>query len=208
MSRLVDYLKKYKKHKVDTGEQKMCVIAGLGNPGKQYEKTKHNAGFMVIDQLAKKHEINIGKLKYKALIGEGKISDARVIFIKPQTYMNLSGTAIREIMSFYKIPPENLIVIYDDFDVDLGKIRIRAKGSAGTHNGMKSIISEIQSQDFPRIRVGIGKEHESDVVDFVLSQFSKADERLIADAIEKASLAAAAIVTNGIDKAMNEYNTK
>ena len=136
----------------------MYVIAGLGNPGKKYENTRHNMGFITIDQLAEKHNIKVDKLKFKALVGEGRIAGQKVMLVKPQTYMNLSGESIREVMNFYKLEPENLIVIYDDIDIEAGTLRIRKFGSAGTHNGMKSVVYQLQSDRFPRIRLGIGSQ--------------------------------------------------
>ena len=181
----------------------MFVIVGLGNPGKKYEKTRHNMGFLAIDKLAEKHDIKVNKLKHKALIGQ------KALLVKPQTYMNLSGESVREIVSYYDIDLEDLIVIYDDFDLEIGTIRIRKKGSAGSHNGMKSIIGQIQSKDFPRIRIGIGKSGGgAEWKDFVLGKTSKQDEKLIEDAVDRAADAVGCILEKGIDKAMNEYNVK
>ena len=134
----------------------MKIIAGLGNPGREYESTKHNVGFMTLDLLADKLGISISKEKFKALIGEGRIGTEKIILVKPQTYMNLSGESIREVVGFYKIDIEDLIVIYDDIDIPAGTLRIRSKGSAGTHNGMRSVVYQLQEDGFPRIRVGIG----------------------------------------------------
>ena len=134
----------------------MYVIVGLGNPGKKYENTRHNMGFMAIDLLADKFGIKVDKIKHKALIGEGRIANQKVLLAKPQTYMNLSGESVREILSYYKVDVENLIVIYDDIDIPTGTIRIRKFGSAGTHNGMRSVVYQLKSDRFPRIRVGIG----------------------------------------------------
>ena len=125
----------------------MYIIAGLGNPGKKYENTRHNMGFLVVDKLAEKNDIKVNKIKHKALVGDGFISDQKVLLVKPQTYMNLSGDSLREVVNYYNIDMENLIVIYDDFDLETGDLRIRKKGSAGSHNGMKSIIQQLQSQD-------------------------------------------------------------
>lgn len=187
----------------------MFVIVGLGNPGKKYEKTRHNMGFLAIDKLAEKHDIKVNKLKHKALVGDGFISGRKALLVKPQTYMNLSGESVREIISYYDIDLEDLIVIYDDFDLETGAIRIRKKGSAGSHNGMKSIIGQIQSKDFPRIRIGIGKSGGgAEWKDFVLGKTSKQDEKLIEDAVERTADAVACILEKGIDKAMNEYNVK
>ena len=187
----------------------MFVIVGLGNPGKKYEKTRHNMGFLAIDKLAEKHDIKVNKLKHKALTGDGFIFGQKALLVKPQTYMNLSGESVREIVSYYDIDLEDLIVIYDDFDLEIGTIRIRKKGSAGSHNGMKSIIGQIQSKDFPRIRIGIGKSGGgAEWKDFVLGKTSKQDEKLIEDAVDRAADAVVCILEKGIDKAMNEYNVK
>ena len=187
----------------------MFVIVGLGNPGKKYEKTRHNMGFLAIDKLAEKHDIKVNKLKHKALTGDGFIFGQKALLVKPQTYMNLSGESVREIVSYYDIDLEDLIVIYDDFDLEIGTIRIRKKGSAGSHNGMKSIIGQIQSKDFPRIRIGIGKSGGgAEWKDFVLGKTSKQDEKLIEDAVDRAADAVGCILEQGIDKAMNEYNVK
>ena len=186
----------------------MYIIAGLGNPGKQYENTKHNVGFLTIDVLAEKLGIRVSKIKHKALMGEGFISGEKVILVKPQTYMNLSGESIREILSFYKADPERLVVIYDDIDLPMGSLRIRKKGSAGTHNGMKSIIYQIVSEDFPRVRIGIGGERKGDLADYVISGFRKEDRKTVEDSILRAADAVICTVEKGIDIAMGEYNTK
>ena len=186
----------------------MYVIAGLGNPGKKYENTRHNMGFITIDQLAEKHNIKVDKLKFKALVGEGRIAGQKVMLVKPQTYMNLSGESIREVMNFYKLEPENLIVIYDDIDIEAGTLRIRKFGSAGTHNGMKSVVYQLQSDRFPRIRLGIGSQKKGDLVNFVIGGFSKEEVPVLEDAVNHAVLATECIIEDGIDKAMNQYNTK
>jgi PTH1 family peptidyl-tRNA hydrolase len=136
----------------------MYIIVGLGNPGKKYENTKHNIGFITLDLLAERNDIKINKIKHKALVGEGFISGLKVLLVKPQTFMNLSGNSVREVMEYYKEDIEKLIVVYDDVDIPMGRLRIRKKGSAGTHNGMKSIIYDLQDDGFPRVRIGIGKE--------------------------------------------------
>ena len=186
----------------------MYIIAGLGNPVKQYENTNHNVGFLTIDVLAEKLGIRVSKIKHKALTGEGFISGEKVILVKPQTYMNLSGESIREILSFYKADPERLVVIYDDIDLPMGSLRIRKKGSAGTHNGMKSIIYQIVSEDFPRVRIGIGGERKGDLADYVISGFRKEDRKTVEDSILRAADAVICTVEKGIDIAMGEYNTK
>jgi len=179
----------------------------LGNMGPQYERTRHNVGFDTIDFLAVKYRITNFKHKHKSLIADGVIQGQRTMLVKPQTYMNNSGEAIREILDYYKIPPEQLIVIYDDADIDVGKLRIRAKGSAGTHNGMRSILSHIKTEDFPRIRIGIGKAPEKmDMADFVLSRFTEEERELINHTIERAALAAVTIICASVDAAMSRYN--
>lgn len=186
----------------------MYIIAGLGNPGKKYENTRHNMGFIAIDLLAEEYGIKVDKLKFKSLVGEGRIAGQRVLLMKPQTYMNLSGEAIREAVHYYKIETEDLIVIYDDIDIPTGTFRIRKKGSAGTHNGMRSVVYQLQSDQFPRIRVGIGSEKSVDLLHYVIGGVSKDEKGLLEEALIKTAKAAAAIVEKGIDKAMNEYNVR
>lgn len=187
--------------------ENLFVIIGLGNPGSRYDNTRHNVGFDTVDYLADKYGIKVSKLKFKALYGDGSISGERVILVKPQTFMNLSGESVREIIDWYKIPMSNLIIIYDDTDLSLGKIRVRPKGSSGTHNGMRSIIYQIQSDDFPRVRIGIGRPPESwELADFVLSKINGDDRKLINQSIANAADAAATIVKSGVNAAMNKYN--
>ena len=186
----------------------MKIIAGLGNPGKEYENTKHNVGFLTIDILAEKYGIKVNKIKFKGLVGEGMIGTEKVMLVKPQTYMNLSGQCIREIVAFYKLDMEDLVVIYDDIDLPMGNLRIRKKGSAGTHNGMRSIIYDLQDDGFPRVRVGIGGERKGDLANYVISGFSGDDRKLIEEAIVKAADAVTGHVEDGIDRAMVDYNTK
>jgi len=185
----------------------MYLIAGLGNPTKQYEHTRHNAGFDCIDILAQDLGIKINKSRYKALIGKGKIGPEQVILAKPQTFMNLSGQAVAPLMNFYKIDAAHLIVIYDDTDLDTGKLRIRKSGSSGGHNGMKDIIRMTGTQDFPRIRVGIGRRPEfMEMPDYVLGRPSGEDRKLIEEALKRAAEGAKDLIINGIDHAMNTYN--
>jgi len=186
----------------------MYIIVGLGNPGKQYGQTRHNMGFITIDQLAEKHDIKVTKLKCKALVGEGYFGTKKVMLVKPQTYMNLSGQSVREIMNYYKEEMEHLIVVYDDIDLKPGTLRIRAKGSAGTHNGMRSIVYDLQDDGFPRIRLGIGKNPQIPLDKFVLGGFTKEEKPLLEDAVTKAVNALECWVADGIDAAMNAYNTK
>ncbi len=186
----------------------MYVIVGLGNPGKKYEKTRHNMGFLTIDALAEKYDIKVNKIKFKALVGEGRIAGHKVLLAKPQTYMNLSGEAVREIADFYKIEPQKLIVIYDDIDIPTGTIRIRKKGSSGTHNGMRNILYHIKTEDFPRIRVGIGSGKHENLINYVTGGISREEKALLEESIIKASESAACIIEKGIEKAMNEYNVR
>lgn len=188
----------------------MYIIAGLGNPTKQYENTRHNAGFCVIDYLSEKYNIPVKQAGYKALYGSGYIEGQKVILLKPQTFMNLSGESIRACMDFYKIDSEEeLIVIYDDISLAPGKLRVRGKGSAGGHNGIKNIILHTGSQKFPRVRVGVGeKPAEYDLADYVLGHFSKEDQKLMDEAFKEAADAAVTIMTEGLDSSMNKYNGK
>jgi len=183
------------------------LIVGLGNPGKKYDNTRHNVGFDTIDVLSNKFGIKVNKLRFKALIGEGAMQDKRVVLVKPQTFMNLSGESVREAVEWYKMPLKNLIIIYDDIDIPLGKIRIRPKGSSGSHNGMKSVIYQIQSDEFPRVRIGIDKPPENwDLADYVLSKFNEKEREVINNSIERAAEAVVTIIKSGIEMAMNSYN--
>ena len=186
----------------------MYIIVGLGNPGKQYENTRHNMGFLAVDLLAEKYNIEVNKIKFKALVGKGRIAGQKVLLVKPQTYMNLSGEAVRQAMDFYKIDPEELIVIYDDIDIPTGTFRIRKKGSPGTHNGMRNIFQHIQTNDFPRIRVGIGSGKKANLAGYVTGGISKSEQEILADVLKNSADAAACIIEKGIDKAMNEYNVR
>lgn len=184
----------------------MHIIVGLGNPGKKYDATRHNVGFEAIDLLAKRNNIEVKRLKHKALCGEGNIGGKKVMLVKPQTFMNLSGQSLLDIVQFYKIDPKNLIVIYDDIDVAVGSLRIREKGSSGSHNGMKSIIYQLQTDQFPRVRIGVGKPQFGDLADYVLGRFPKEEIPIMIETIERAALASEMIVTDGISLAMNRYN--
>ena len=186
----------------------MYIIAGLGNPGSKYEKTRHNAGFQVIDRLAEQYHIEINQRKHRALCGSGMIQGTKVLLVKPQTFMNLSGESIREAVDFYKVDPqEELLVVYDDISLNPGQLRIRKKGSAGGHNGMKNIILHLGTQVFPRIRVGVGeKPPGSDLADYVLGHFSGEEEKQMEEAFCRAAQAAGVILSEGPDRAMNQYN--
>ena len=188
----------------------MKLIVGLGNPGAKYAGTRHNAGFSVIDELAERHNIKVDTCKHKALIGKGVINGEKVILAMPQTFMNLSGESIRSILDYYKVDPETeLIVIYDDISLDVGKLRIRAKGSAGGHNGIKNIIAHVGGSVFPRIKVGVGeKPPKYDLADYVLGHFSKAEQELMEEGYKDAVKAVEMIVSGDISGAMNEYNRK
>ena len=185
----------------------LTVIAGLGNPGNEYENTRHNVGFAAIDARAEKIGIKVNRLKHKALIGEGVIRGEKVLLVKPQTFMNLSGESLREIVEWYKVPMGNIIVIYDDADLPVGALRIRPGGSSGTHNGMKSVIYQLQSDEFPRIRIGIGNAPEGwELADYVLGRFDAGEAGIIKRSVEMAAGAAVTIVESGIITAMNIYN--
>ena len=188
----------------------MYIIAGLGNPTAQYEKTRHNVGFDALDVIAQKNNISIDNLKFNALSGSGMINGQKVLLVKPLTYMNLSGEAIRDYVHFYKInPEEELLVIYDDISLNPGKLRLRKKGSAGGHNGIKNIIAHLGTEKFKRIKIGVGSKPEGwDLKDFVLGRFSKEDRELIKEGFECAAEAVAMITAGEIDQAMNKYNRK
>jgi PTH1 family peptidyl-tRNA hydrolase len=187
--------------------ENVYLIVGLGNPGTRYENTRHNVGFLALDYISAKYAIKTDKLKHKSLIGDGNIGGQKVILVKPQTFMNSSGEAVRDLVEWYKIPLSNLIVIYDDIDLPAGRIRLRPKGSAGTHNGMRSILYQIQSEDFMRIRVGISRPPENwDLVDYVLGRFNSDERKSVEESIEKIAEAVAVIISEGIETAMNRYN--
>lgn len=184
------------------------IIAGLGNPGAKYEMTRHNAGFLAIDMLAMKQNKEIKRLKFHALTCDVEIEGKKCLLMKPQTFMNNSGEAIGEAAKFYKIPPQNIIVLSDDISLDVGKIRIRRKGSAGGHNGLKSIIAHLGSEDFPRVKIGVGKKPNAymDLADWVLGRFPKELEPQLKEALENADGAISLIVQDKFDRAMNLYN--
>lgn len=187
----------------------MYLIVGLGNPGREYENTRHNAGFDALDALAEKLGTEVKEKKHRGLCGKGMIGIEKVILLKPQTYMNLSGESVRAAADFYKIDNEHMIVLYDDIDLDVGKLRVRAKGSAGGHNGIKNIIAHMGTQEFPRVRIGVGaKPDRMDLADHVLGRFPQVERPVMEDAFEEAAEAAIAIVEDGIDAAMNRFNRK
>lgn len=186
----------------------MFIIAGLGNPGRQYENTRHNAGFMAIDALADKYGISVDTKKHKALIGKGVISGQKVILAKPQTYMNLSGESIRELVDYYKVDEKTqLLIIYDDISLEVGALRIRKKGSAGGHNGIKSILAHLGHDVFSRIKIGVGEKPKGwDLADYVLGAFPKAERQLIDESMPKICHAVEIILEEGPDEAMNRIH--
>ncbi len=185
----------------------MFAVIGLGNPGERFRYTRHNVGFDTIECLAERFNVKISKIKHKSIYGQTKINDENILLVKPQTFMNNSGICALEICNYYNISPENIIVIYDDIDIEFGSLRIRPKGSAGSHNGMKSIIYHLQCDDFPRVRIGIGRPNEGlDLADFVLNRFQKEDREIIDETIKKAADAVETIINYSVNKAMNEYN--
>ena len=187
----------------------MYLIVGLGNPEPKYANTRHNMGFDVINKLAQKNDISLNKTKYNAIYGTGIIKNEKVILIKPQTFMNNSGESVVEFVRFYKEPLEKVIVVYDDMDTDVGKIRVRAKGGPGSHNGMKSLVHELKSEDFPRIRVGIGKpKNEFDRIDYVIGKIPNEEYVVLQQGEDLAVDAVEYWIEKGIDNAMNVYNIK
>lgn len=185
------------------------IVAGLGNPGRQYENTRHNAGFIALDKLADKYNCNVSKMKYKALIGDCTIAGKRTLLMKPQTFMNLSGEAVVQAMSFYKIPPENVIVLFDDISLDVGRMRIRRKGSDGGQKGMRSIIELSGSSLFPRVKIGIGEKPNPNwqLADWVLSRFTAAERETLDKVTDNACGAVEYIIAGNIDKAMADFNS-
>ena len=188
----------------------MFIIVGLGNPTKEYEGTRHNVGFAVIDAIADKYNISVTERKHRAFCGKGIIAGQKVILVKPQTYMNLSGESVRSLIDYYKIDTETeLLVVFDDISLDVGQLRIRKKGSAGGHNGIKNIITHLGSNVFQRIKVGVGeKPKEYDLADYVLGHFSKAEKELMEDGYKRAIEAVELILMGDIDSAMNQFNKK
>lgn len=184
------------------------LLVCLGNPGKQYENTRHNIGFLTADEIERRSGVKINKLRYRALTGEVKLGGERVLVMKPQTYMNLSGEAVKLAGAFYKIPPERVIVISDDVSLPLGKLRIRANGSAGGHNGLKNIIQHLGTDAFPRIKVGVGApahpEHE--MVDWVIGNFTPAEKKVVSEAVGRAADAVECLIEKGVSEAQNKFN--
>jgi peptidyl-tRNA hydrolase, PTH1 family len=183
----------------------MYLIVGLGNPGDQYRNTRHNVGFDIIDLMSDKYNISLNRIKFKGIYGEGNIKGNKVILLKPQTYMNLSGESVREASSFFKTPSENIIVLYDDISLEAGRLRIRPKGSAGGHNGIKSIIAHLNSEVFPRIKVGVGQP-KSDLVGHVLGKFEKSDREKVEKTFDAAIKAVEVMIEFNTEEAMNKFN--
>ena len=185
----------------------MYLIVGLGNPESDYSKTRHNMGFNVINKISEQYEIDVNKNKFKGLFGTGQIEGEKILLLKPQTYMNLSGESVKEIVDFYKIDLDNIIVIYDDIDIEPGKIKIKKCGGPGTHNGMKSVVNELGSQNFKRVRVGIGSpEKKDDLINYVIGHIPEEDARTLEKGVLEAKDAIVEILKNGIDIAMNKFN--
>ena len=185
----------------------MYIIVGLGNPEEDYSNTRHNMGFDTINKIAKQYNIEISKTNFKGQYGTGMIENEKVILLKPQTYMNLSGESVKEILQFYKLSTDKLIIIYDDIDIEAGIIKLRKTGGPGNHNGMKSVIKEIETQNFPRIRVGIGKpEHKGDLINYVIGKIPEHEKEVLDKSTTLAKDATIEIIKNGIDIAMNKFN--
>lgn len=205
---VVDKMRRHEQQTVSEWRGKMYIIAGLGNPGKEYENTRHNIGFDVIDVLAERHQIVIAQKKHKALIGKGTIAGQQILLVKPQTYMNLSGESVRDIIHFYKIEEKKeLIVISDDVNLDVGRIRIRKQGSAGGHNGLKNIICHLGHDEFQRVRLGVGQKPSGyELVEHVLGRFGEEEQRVMEESVRRAADAIEVMIERGADVAMNQYN--
>ena len=183
-------------------------MVGLGNPGREYEKTRHNAGFRALDILAAKLNCKVDKLKFQGLYGQANYKGKKILLLKPQTYMNLSGRSVLQLSAFFHIPPQRIIVLFDDISLEPGRLRIRSDGSPGGHNGIKSIIQELGSQEFPRVKIGVGaKPHpDFDLADWVLSTFSATEEKSLTSALERAADAALTVIDHGVPEAANRFN--
>jgi len=209
MSNIFDLFKQIESgRQAETQSSVSFLVVGLGNPGEKYARTRHNVGFMAVDYMSEKLGIKVNKAKFKALVGEYNMSGKKVLFMKPQTFMNLSGESVREAMDFYKLSPENTLIIYDDVSLNPGKMRVRLKGSAGGHNGIKSIIEHLGTNEFPRIKIGVGAKPnpEYDLADWVLSTFEKKDMELVNSCIENTVECTELIVGGNTNKAMEKYN--
>lgn len=183
------------------------LVVGLGNPGDKYENTRHNCGFMMLDSLCEKYNCSIDKRKFRGFTGECNIGDNRILLLKPDTFMNNSGISVKQATDFYKIKPEQVIIVFDDISLSAGKLRIRRKGGDGGHNGIKSIVSELNSEDFPRIKIGVGSKPDGwDLADWVLSSFEKDEKQSMKESFAKAVSALECMVNESIDSAMNKYS--
>ena len=208
MANIFDLFKKIEQKDKAAGGAPTYLVVGLGNPGAEYAKTRHNAGFLALDKLAESVGARIDRARFKGLVGEGTLGGARVLFLKPQTYMNLSGESVREAAAFYRIAPENVIVIYDDVTLDVGRLRVRGKGSDGGHNGMKSIIAELRSNEFARVRIGVGKKPhpEFDLADWVLSPFSADDLAVLEECFGAVKKGVELLIAGDLAAAMQACN--
>ena len=188
--------------------QDAWLIVGLGNPGKEYERSRHNCGFRALDRLAQALNVKVDKLKFQGLYTQATYNGIKLYLLKPQTYMNLSGKSVVQLSAFFKIPPQRIIVLFDDISLAPGRLRVRAEGSAGGHNGIKSIIQELGSQDFPRVKIGVGAKPnpDYDLADWVLGSFSALDEKAMAVSLENAGQAALAVIDKGVPEAANRFN--
>jgi len=186
----------------------MYLIVGLGNPGRQYENTRHNIGFDALDYFARKYNLSFDKSKFDGLYAQGIVKSQKVILLKPQTFMNLSGDSVAPFANYFDIPMENVIILHDDIEFDVGVIKIRKKGSGGTHNGMKDIVIKLASTDFPRIRIGVGNDKKMELYSYVLGHIPEDERKILDGSVEKCSLILEEYLTNGIDSAMNLYNEK
>ena len=208
MSDIMELFRQIAKEPQQTTGAPEYLICGLGNPGAEYARTRHNAGFMAIDYLSQKTGISCMRSRFRALCGSGTLAGKTVLLMKPQTYMNLSGEAVGAAARFYKIPPEHILVVSDDIDLPVGKLRLRAFGSAGGHNGLKNIIQHLGSDRFPRIKVGVGSPKQAgyEVVDWVIGMPVGEEQKTLLDALDRAAQAIPAVITQGMDKAMNRFN--
>lgn len=191
-------------------KQETWLIVGLGNPGKDYARSRHNAGFRALDLLAQKLGCKVDKAKFQGLWGQCSYGGRKLLLLKPQTFMNLSGRSVLQLSAYYQVPPQRIIVLFDDISLEPGRLRVRPDGSAGGHNGIKSVIAELGSQDFPRVKIGVGAKPnpEYDLADWVLSGFTAQEEKLLAPALERAGEAALCILDHGTAEAANSYNGK
>lgn len=208
MGNIFDLFKEIEKKDEPAAGNITHLLVGLGNPGDKYTFTRHNTGFLALDFIAQKCGVKVNRVRFKSLCGEAHIGGCRVLLLKPQTFMNLSGEAVREAADFYKIPPENIIVLFDDVNFDVGVMRIRRSGSDGGHNGIKSIIYQLSSDAFPRVKIGVGKKPtpEYDLADFVLGSYSEDDKKVLFSEFEKVYDCVGLMLSGQIDKAMNLYN--